>query len=489
MKQLRNQHMLFMVMLILVVAALSYWMFEVRADDAYITYRYARNLIEGKGFVFNPGENVLGTTSPLHGLLLGVLGLIFSDLPVVANVIGFISIFILAVLMYLILSHLGRARAGLVSGLLVATTVWSYVFVPLETVLSAAMGWAIIYFYLKDNLRGVSVLGALALITRGDNALLLALIYLFHWLQNRQMLRLIKHALATMLIASPWLIFAYLTYGSIIPNSVATKSGWEGHLLTFVEQVWPKILRRLLMDSSWVSGVFVALAVVGLAYLVLDKVNRKLLVVPVWMVAYTMTYTALQIWLPFSWFYYPIVCGTLLLSGMGLDKLLQLLDQRILSPSWLKTALRWGVIGLLGLLLILQVAWMRSFALAMPQHVFLGARDNLYRAVALWLRENTSAVDTIATGEIGTIAYYSDRTVIDLLGLTAAQVGDHMKRNDYEWAIEFYRPDYIIVNDRRRDSSTGPLPWFARTAQDYRWLRSFDLAYYPYYIDVYQRLR
>jgi len=35
-------------------------------DDAYITFRYARNLADGLGFVYNPGQQVLGTTTPLY---------------------------------------------------------------------------------------------------------------------------------------------------------------------------------------------------------------------------------------------------------------------------------------------------------------------------------------------------------------------------------------------------------------------------------------
>ena len=31
-------------------------------DDAYITFRYARNILAGNGFVYNTGERVLGTT-------------------------------------------------------------------------------------------------------------------------------------------------------------------------------------------------------------------------------------------------------------------------------------------------------------------------------------------------------------------------------------------------------------------------------------------
>ncbi len=32
-------------------------------DDAYVTLRYAANLIKGWGFVFNAGERVMGTTN------------------------------------------------------------------------------------------------------------------------------------------------------------------------------------------------------------------------------------------------------------------------------------------------------------------------------------------------------------------------------------------------------------------------------------------
>ena len=42
-------------------------------DDGYITYRYADNLARGRGFVFNPGEPVLGTSAPGYGLLLAGL--------------------------------------------------------------------------------------------------------------------------------------------------------------------------------------------------------------------------------------------------------------------------------------------------------------------------------------------------------------------------------------------------------------------------------
>jgi len=41
-------------------------------DDAYISYRYAHNLIEGQGLVFNTGEYVEGFTNLLWTLMMTV---------------------------------------------------------------------------------------------------------------------------------------------------------------------------------------------------------------------------------------------------------------------------------------------------------------------------------------------------------------------------------------------------------------------------------
>jgi len=38
-------------------------------DDAYITFRYAGNILDGQGFVYNPGEPVYGASSPLYTIL------------------------------------------------------------------------------------------------------------------------------------------------------------------------------------------------------------------------------------------------------------------------------------------------------------------------------------------------------------------------------------------------------------------------------------
>src|SRR4030065_2374448 len=45
-------------------------------DDAYITFRYAQNLLQGNGLVYNAGERGLGTTTPAYAMLLAGAGLL-----------------------------------------------------------------------------------------------------------------------------------------------------------------------------------------------------------------------------------------------------------------------------------------------------------------------------------------------------------------------------------------------------------------------------
>lgn len=60
-------------------------------DDAFISFRYARNLAEGLGLVFNPGERVEGYTNPLWVLILSALVRVGADPLVWSRIIGVIA--------------------------------------------------------------------------------------------------------------------------------------------------------------------------------------------------------------------------------------------------------------------------------------------------------------------------------------------------------------------------------------------------------------
>ena len=59
------------------MAASSWWL----TDDAFISFRYARNLVDGHGLVFNPGERVEGYTNFLWTLELAGIWALFGVRP------------------------------------------------------------------------------------------------------------------------------------------------------------------------------------------------------------------------------------------------------------------------------------------------------------------------------------------------------------------------------------------------------------------------
>src|SRR5512143_302818 len=61
------------------------------SDDAFITFRYARNLARGEGLVYNPGERVEGYTNFLEVVILAGLHRLGADLVRAGRALGLAS--------------------------------------------------------------------------------------------------------------------------------------------------------------------------------------------------------------------------------------------------------------------------------------------------------------------------------------------------------------------------------------------------------------
>jgi arabinofuranosyltransferase len=65
-------------------AAWFYWV----CDDAFISFRYARQLLDGHGLVFNPGERVEGYTNLLWVLEVALLGALHVPMPLASVILS-----------------------------------------------------------------------------------------------------------------------------------------------------------------------------------------------------------------------------------------------------------------------------------------------------------------------------------------------------------------------------------------------------------------
>ena len=72
------------------------------------------------------------------------------------------------------------------------------------------------------------------------------------------------------------------------------------------------------------------------------------------------------------------------------------------------------------------------------------ARDD-YASVGEWLRDNTDKQSTVAAVEIGEIGWFSERDVVDYLGLLDSDANDAVARGDFLWWASHYQPDYWVT--------------------------------------------
>ncbi|HSV86291.1 MAG TPA: hypothetical protein VLH85_06930 [Levilinea sp.] len=147
-------------------------------DDAFITYRYARNLLAGNGLAFNPGERVLGTTTPLHAFLMTGLGALsggaqapFPTLALVVNALADAGT-------CLLLWHIGR-RIRSPAATLGAALVWAiapfsvtFAIGGLETSVTVFLLTGMMAAHLSKRRSMAALGGVLALLARPDAILL-----------------------------------------------------------------------------------------------------------------------------------------------------------------------------------------------------------------------------------------------------------------------------------------------------------------------------
>lgn len=428
------------------------------ADDAFITYRYALNSLQGNGLVFNPHERVLATTAPFHALVLIPLAAVFVDhLPLIANLLSAAMLFMTAWFAYCFLAFLGYRAAGLLAALLITLNIWTYAFFPLESVLLIGLEIATLYLYVTRQLRWAAGLAALAIMTRYDAAILVGLLgmHAAYWAwRSHKWNELIVPLGIFVGILIAWVGFATFYYGSPLPNTFNAKSAIAGNWGVFVGSAWSKVL-QLSLASPWASAIALMLALLSLPLMWTDPARDELFLLPLWAGLYIAAYTLLRIIFPHSWYYYPLVVLLFLLSSYAAERLYRMVKARLsplLTRIWRLSA--WlAVAGLL----VMQLTAVWEYSIAHHTSPWTTAREKTYVAVANWLKENTAADAKVALLEIGIVGYYSERNIVDLLGL-ATPAATANAREDWSKNINLLKPDYVVMQNRK-DGSVESWSW------------------------------
>jgi tetratricopeptide (TPR) repeat protein len=465
-------------------------LFHFTQDDAYISLRFAQNLVDGHGLVFNPGERVEGYSNFTWTLLLALflrlgappvetctwLGVLFG-----ASAIGVAARFARALE--------GRwgvatvATALLIAGCS-AFALWSTG--GLETALftflvTLGLERGLAPGVSRRGRRAAPIVLFLAALTRPDGPLIFALWYVVrvHDTLRRRgpaadggRRELVLDALLYLLPMIPYALWKLAYYGDILPNTYYAKAGVS---LAYVSRG-----ARYALEYFHAYGAWGAVPLLALASLVRERhrgVEARLLFLWVGFAAYIVAIGGDVLYVHRFWL--PILPIAALLVARGLTAVLEIAAaRRRARPPFVPAGTIVLALALAGIGLAKN--W-ESIQYRRQQEI--GFVFNM-KQTGLWLKDNLPPGARIAITTVGAIGYYSDLNVIDMLGLTDREIARESEMieglSDTWREIKYSavsvlrrRPDAIMFSTGIRPSSAAEKALFL--------YETFFESYYEHY--------
>lgn len=436
---------------------------RVVVDDPWITFRYAQNVAEGRGFVFNEGERLEGYSNFTWVLV--------NTIPAVANIepLGFarlVAFLAAATLIGLLCfgvqggarseEDIPRWQEGLArqvprsgtAALLLAgafpLAVW--VMGALETAVYTLAIFLFIVFLsaaaargrMRDGLLAGGVL-AFAGMTRPEAPMFAVVGFAALLLAPRENRRSLAAGAA--LFAGIYLVYTawrWTYFGSLVPNTVSAKLGGEAPL---------RLLRGIVYTLWYFLGpAFLLLILAGWAVLRtamplgrnLSPEVRTLTWVCAGVVAMQMTFVFAVggDWMPGGRFLVPMLPPLCLLAAVAMRP----------WPAFV----RWVLIAFFlcgSLIQARQDPLLRWYRWAAREQGGSHVAQPLVDA-GKWLAENAPWDALLASSEAGALPYYSRLRYIDMLGLVdrhiASLEGDLHEKYDAEYVMQ-RAPDYVAL--------------------------------------------
>jgi|GEM_PF-1601595 len=401
----------FLLLAITLLAGLPY--FPQFQGDSYIHYQYAMNLSHGMFMQFNPGEPSGGTTAPLWTIILSGLyfltGKGFMDIG--AKLLGVLFTFGTGLLLLMLIREFKPPEREdyLVPFLLVLDPY--YMFWAGSGMEAAAAAFALVLgFFLFKRKRNwlTGLVMGLALLLRPE---LLVVILVFVILRPKAILKLLF----------PGLFFCAVYYGLIYASTMTLfPASWETRRLqaAFTEYAMP-------VGATAITGLsfyYIFAAHMPLAITALFAYRRKLWIAWVIIGFLTLFYTFV---VPTAYgmrYIVPAIPLLVLLAGIGASR-----------------------VGLRAryLLLLMIPFWALGFARKMRSAIYTSYGRANYAAMGQWFKENTPP-DVLVVAKEVQIAWFADRRVLSVDGVTDGRVNAYIKKgDDLSGFFRDYKPDYM----------------------------------------------
>jgi hypothetical protein len=433
-------------------------------DDGFIHVQYARNIMLRGEYSFNPGEVSFGTTSPLWVMALaaaGKLGAGPDGLVRVSRVFSWLAALATLLVVWRALFVLGASRRIVLLGTLAfAADAWFVRWSALGMESSAAAWTAALVmlasFGAYGSRAGAARFGAAAAVAaliRPEMYLAIP-VFLAAAITLRPRPRATTLWVAVAVAAAllvPWLAFARLHIGSFLPNTAGAKSGGIVHdPVVFLRGFVP--LAKILLSTQ---------AIALLALLVDLAVSRRRAVAwrpelrfsMLWIVALPLAYVVadIQVLSRYVLLITPMICVA---GWCAVENVTARFESRRALFAVTTAAL---------VALCINIAFYIRVVLP-PSVIFSQDLQTRMMGLARYLHDNSMPDVVVAAADIGYLAYYSERRVLDLGGLVEPEMARLREAHDYEEIVDeglyfdvagYPRVDYLVDRDHEADRFVG----------------------------------
>lgn len=418
-------------------------------DDAYITFRYVANYLNGNGLVFNIGERIEGFTNfgwTIYLILWGALGFDYINIAKYSGLMfGALSL----VLIYLIgLKVIGRGNKlfVLLPVYLVAINMsfayWSAA--GLETAAFTFLALLSFYLFIKRSRLLIAAL-ALAVWVRPEGALVAIILMTIEAIEAKSFPRYSFYsALSAFVISIPYLVFKIVYYGSIFPNPFYAKTGFD--------------IEQLIAGFEYTGLFFLHYGFLGVAFIVAflfyQKLSPELKAVLIFSLVYIIYITIIGgDVLKVHRFYLPVFGPAAILFSAVLVILFENFDPKTKHLMFLLISL--PLFALTYWLPKDHVTYYNITEVAFVEKMAFMARQ---------IKETDSTNFSVALSTIGRFGYeLLGHDIIDVLGLTDSTIARHSQTDligiETTWRERKFNVKYIL--ERAPDYilfSTGAKP-------------------------------
>ncbi|MFZ1684426.1 MAG: hypothetical protein WAU88_09900 [Candidatus Zixiibacteriota bacterium] len=390
-----------------IFAGLAYY-FSFTQDDAYISYRYVANYLNGNGLVYNIGERVEGFTNFAWVIYLILVGSVGLGYIVVSKITGFLCGAGVVIVSFYIARELFGEKERLFSygaAYLVAANLSLAYWSPagLETAAFALSVSLCIWWYLRRS--PLLTLGLMwAVWIRPEGAVVAGLLIAAEAITEKRLpLFSLRCALTALVFSLPYVVFKISYYHSILPNPFYAKTGMNAVTIqNGAEYVWGCVRDYALGGL----GLAVCLAF----WRRLSPKERSVLVVTCGYLLYVLVIGGDV--LKVHRFFLPVA---------GVSAILMLLAIREVSSSFSRQSRQFTVMAALALMLglTLYLPYKTTSTFNRNEKAF----TNRMEALARSLKKSDPSNFSAAVPTIGIFGYtLVGHDIIDMVGLTDSTI-------------------------------------------------------------------